>query len=73
MQHTIWAAVLQPVDLYVSSTRLDIAGRGMQLGNFEYTATPLALGASGGNQFELTLRDVNGASTDQVSHASPFF
>jgi len=44
-------------------------GRGMQLGNFEYTATPLALGASGGNQFELTLRALSGASTDQASSA----
>ena len=42
--------------------------RGMQLGNFEYTAAPLALGASGGNQFELTLRDVDGATTDQVCY-----
>jgi hypothetical protein len=40
--------------------------RGMQLGDFEYTAAPLALGASGGNRFEITLRDVDGATTDQV-------
>ena len=56
----------KPRTTKVATCALNHVCRGMQLGNFEYTAVPLALGASGGNQFELTLRHVDGATTDQV-------
>lgn len=40
--------------------------RGVQLGNFSYVEEPLGLGAAGGNQFDIVLRGVAGASPEQV-------
>ncbi len=36
--------------------------RGIQVGSFSYISEPLGLGAAGGNQFEVTLRALAGAS-----------
>ena len=44
--------------------------RGMKVGNFEYVDAPLNLGASLGNQFEIVLRGIEGANSDQVGPAS---
>lgn len=40
--------------------------RGVQLGNFSYVEEPLGLGAAGGNQFDIVLRGIAGASPEQV-------
>jgi hypothetical protein len=41
--------------------------RGMQLGNFSFVEEALGLGAAGGNQFDIVLRGVTGATPQQVS------
>ena len=40
--------------------------RGMKLGNFSFVEEPLGLGAAGGNQFDIVLRGVTGATPQQV-------
>ena len=40
--------------------------RGIQVGSFSYISQPLGLGAAGGNQFDITLRAVDGAPPHSI-------
>lgn len=44
--------------------------RGMKVGNFEYSNEELRLGTLKGNQFEIVMRNVTGASDDEVGSSS---